>query len=185
VVDIEAANSSYTIAISKGPDPVVREPFVWRAGLPILIVSLSPGIDLTLEDWLVHASTQPSDSRAKARLRWHWTWLSWTLLALALTGTAVSAWRRPEAPTATGRVLVQAIVKSVTGKTPEQTAQLRGFLQQILLESVPVQEALDGLKIPTTPAWVRAQFVARARRVFLARIAAVKAELDAFGARLA
>jgi hypothetical protein len=186
VVDVDVSGGPRrSLAISKAPNASLREPFLWRSGLPIRLTPSAPGGKLTLEDWVVHSSAQPSDSRDKSWWRTRWTWASWILLALAVLGAAVTAWPRTEPVLGTGHALVKAIVESVTSSSPEQSARLRTFLRQVLLESVGVQEALDGLAIPSSPAWVRAQFVARARSVFLARIAAVKAELDAYGNRLA
>ncbi len=174
------------VGISKAPDPQQRTPFVWRAGLPIQLVLNGPSSGtLMLEDWSVHAVAQPSDSRAKAQWRTWWTRCSWVLLAFAIIGAAVTAWPRKEEPeVATSLTLVRTIVSTITGSDPQQTVQLRSFLRKVLLESVPVREALDALKIPSSPYRTRPQFVARARRVFLDRITAVKTELDSFGDRL-
>lgn len=178
-------DGEWALSISKGPNSAQRDPFLWRAGLPVRVVLSGPASGpLILQDWIVNATAQPSDSRDKARWRNWWTWFSWVLLTLAIIGAAVTAWPRPELEAATSLALVRSIVSSVEGDDAQHTTRVRIFLRKVLLESVPVREALDALKIPSTPFRTRPQFVARARRVFLDRIAAVKAELDAFGERL-
>ena len=174
------------VSISKAPDPQKRTPFTWAAGLPVRLVRIGPASgSLLIEDWTVHSTTQPSDSRDKARLRAWWTKASWVMIVLASIGAAVTAWpKKEEPPVASAVSLVRTIISGIDGVDENETTQLRTFLKKVLLESVPVQEALDALRIPSNPYRVRPQFVARARRVFLERISAVKGELDAFGQRL-
>lgn len=106
------------------------------------------------------------------------------LLALALVGAAITAWPKEEPQVAGSVVLVRAIVSTIDGTDAEQTAQPRAFLKKVLLDGVPVREALDALKIPSTPYRIRPQFVARTRRIFLDRISTVKQDLDALADRL-
>lgn len=70
----------HEVKISKQPNPPDGVPFLWRAGLPLDLETLgSPGVPITLEDWVVFPNNQPSDTRAKAQGRWWWTRISWGL----------------------------------------------------------------------------------------------------------
>jgi hypothetical protein len=174
------------VSISKAPDAQKQDPFTWRAGSPVRVVRTgAPTGPLTLSDWAVYATTQPSDTARKALIRTWWTRISWVLLVLALGGAALTAWPKREEPQAVGSLaLVRSIVSTIEGTDAEQTALLRRFLTKVLLEGVPVREALDALNIPSTPYHVRPQFRGRARRVFLDRVSTVKQDLDALGERL-
>jgi hypothetical protein len=186
VVAAQAMGAAQQLSISKPPDPQRQEPFVWRTGSQIRVVRNGPSSDpIRLDDWAVYATTQPSDTASKALLRTWWTRGSWVMLILALVGAGLAAWPKAETPQIAGSVaLVRSIVSTVDGTDAADTDQARAFLRKVLLEGVPVREALDALRLPTTPYRIRPQFVARARRIFLDRIFTVKQDLDALGDRL-
>ena len=185
-VDVQAAGPSRRhISISKAPSPPQGTPFSWRAGVPLELAHSSGEVGpLVVEDWIIYPSTQASDSATKARLRRIWTVISWVLLAISVAGVAITTWSEKEESLVMPVALVRSIVGSVEGVNATETKQLRSFLSKVLIRGATVNEALDSLAIPRKPFYMRPRFQARARRVFLDRIDAVKAELDDFGARL-
>lgn len=117
-------------------------------------------------------------------MRTRWTWASWVLLFVTLAGGGLAAWPKKDGRVASSRALIEGVVAGLKGKSKEQTELIGGLLRQVLLESVPVEEALDTLKLPSSPKWIRQQLVARARHLFLERVSTLKSELDDYVQRL-
>jgi len=176
----------HEVKISKQPNPPDGVPFLWRAGLPLDLETLgSPGVPITLEDWVVFPNNQPSDTRAKAQRRWWWTRISWGLLVLSLIGTVLTALKeKEERETVTTLTLVRTIIISIEGQSQEETKKVRVFLTKVLLQDTPIAEALTSVGVPENDKVTRFRFLARATSLFLERIRVVEVELDRYAAHL-
>jgi hypothetical protein len=179
----------FKVSISKRPNPPRGTPFVWGAGLELQIVRTTPGT-MTLDDWAVFPSSQAPDNFRLAARRHRWTAISWVLLVLGALGTALTALKGKDAGEAvTTRTLASAIVNDIDGENPEDTKRLRVFMRKVVLEEVPVDQALTKAGFPIPHTWPlkleRFQFQARAVRLFRERVDNVVTEFERYNQRLA
>jgi hypothetical protein len=89
----------------------------------------------------------------------------------------------------TTRTLASAIVNDIDGENPEDTKRLRVFMRKVVLEEVPVDQALTKAGFPIPRTWPlkleRFQFQARAVRLFRERVDNVVSEFERYNQRLA
>jgi hypothetical protein len=176
------------LEISK-PGAPAKTKFTWNAGMPLVLTHAGPRVrPLELHDWIVHQEKGRHDSAGNARQRRAWTVLSWLALVVSLVGVVFTASARASEPTATPAELVRRIVgvtvDGVVGKDDAETKGIRSYLRQVVLEGITAAEAMNALKIPLTPTYVRLGFHARATSLFKARITLVNDELNTFVAKL-
>jgi hypothetical protein len=115
--------------------------------------------------------------------------ISWVLLALAALGTVLTALKEKEpVEHVTARTLVTAILSDIDGRDEADTKRLRTFLKKVLIEDVPVGQALTHVGLSETDRWLekieRFQFQARARSLFQERVDNVLTELTRYDQRL-
>jgi len=178
----------HDISISKKPNPPAGEPFVWRAGVPLQIVE-GQGAAFEIEDWAVFPSNQAADNLRLAARRRNWTMISWALLTLAAIGTVLAALKEKEQiEPVTARALISAILNDIDGRDEADTKRLRTFLKKVLIEDVPVGQALTHVGLSEAEGWLaklaRFQFQARATSLFQARVENVVTELTRYSERL-
>jgi len=171
----------YEIAISKQPVPPVGVPFDWPSGVPLeLGIDSKVGGAITVADWAVFNSRQEADTKAKVRQRFLWTRFSWGLLGAALLGAALTALaekdERQNADPA--RTLIKTIVVSIEGKSRADTRKIRRFLRKILVDGMPITEAVgsSGYDYADKRKW--GPFLLRSKELFNDRAGRVQKDLD-------
>ncbi|HEX5226844.1 MAG TPA: hypothetical protein VFW44_04005 [Bryobacteraceae bacterium] len=188
IVSRPLPDGSTEVTVSKQPNPPQGAPFVWGAGLELKLVETTPGADSTLEDWAVFPSNQAPDSLELAARRRQWTRISWALLALSAIGAIVTALKEKDTEAVTTRTLAGAMINDIVGDNDAETKKLRGFMKKVVLEEVPVDQALTQVGFPPPDTWEhrrpRFQFQAKAVNLFLERVDIVVAEFDRYTHRL-
>jgi len=183
------ADGSFEVTISKDPSPPVGVPFVWRAGVPLEILQVAPTDSLSSIDyWALYPSSQAPDDLGLATKRRQWTVVSWVLLPLALIGAIVSVLKERDSHEAvTTRTLARAIIDDIAGRDAKETKKLRLFMRKVVLEEVPVGQALVLVGF-VSGAWTQRRagyaFQARATKLFRDRVDIVLAEFDRYNRRL-
>lgn len=180
------------VTISKAPNPPRGTPFVWGAGLDLQIADSGAVIAPTVENWAVFPSGQAPDSQSLATRRRRWTIVSWILLPLAAFGTALTALTALKetggAERVTTRTFVTAIINDIDGDSPAETKRLRLFIRRVVLDDVPVDQALTKAGFKSAGAWAakreRYAFQAKAIHLFRTRADNVVAEFGRYGERL-
>lgn len=188
IVSRPLADGSTEVTVSKMPNPPRGTPFLWGAGLELQLAEITPG-DSTLVDWAVYPSNQAPDSLELAHRRREWTYISWVLLGLSLIGAVVTALKEKDSgESVTTRTLAGAMIGDIVGNDDADTRKLRGFMQKVVLQEVPVEQALTQIGFPPPDSWQnrrpRFQFQAKAVSLFLERVDIVVAEFDRYTHRL-
>lgn len=111
------------------------------------------------------------------------------MLPLALIGTVLTVVKEKETgESVTARALIGAVVSDVAGDDDAETGKLRTFLRKVLLEDVPVDQALTQVGLPDLGTWPskrdRIRFFNRAKGLFQGRVDGVLAELIRYRQRL-
>lgn len=189
IVSHPLGNGTTEVIISKQPNPPQGTPFVWGAGLELKLVETTAGDAAKLEDWAVFPSNQAPDSLSFATRRRQWTRISWVLLAFSLLGTIITALKEKDTKDGvTTRTLAGAMIDDIVGNTKADTKKLHSFMRKVVLQEVPVDQALTQVGFPPPDSWrnrlPRFQFQARAVSLFLERVDIVTAEFDRYTHRL-
>lgn len=179
----------FEVTISKKPNPPKGTPFVWGAGLELQIADARASVAPVVDDWAVFPSGQAPDSSTLAARRRQWTIASWILLPLAALGAMLTALKEREGgERVTTRTFAVAIINDIVGETPADTKKLHLFMRRVLLEEVPVDQALIQVGYPNPNTWPlkvkRYKFQARAIQLFRTRVDNVVAEFDRYNQRL-
>lgn len=169
--DTRDGSDQWIAIVAEGQKP--QEKFKWPSGAALLVYSSdnSPG-SLTLNDWRVFLSDKDYDSMDRAKWR---TWVfrgSVALLILALIGGGLEGYSKltEEAPPFTSQRCIEYLIKSTKGKTAQETKWMRAILTNVLLETVPVADALASLPLANfqrKALWfkTRSQFRSRLERL--------------------
>ena len=182
-------DGSTEVTISRDPNPPIGTPFVWGAGLPLQIVQMTPTDALSsIDDWALFPSSQAPDDLRLATKRRRWTLVSWVLLPLAAIGAILSVLKEREAHEAvTTRTLARAIIDDIAVKDSKETKKLRLFMRKVVLEEVPVGQALAHVGF-AAGVWTEKRagyaFQARATKLFRDRVDIVLTEFDRYSRRL-
>jgi len=189
IVSRSLGERRFEVTISKQPNPPKGTPFVWGNGLELQIVGIDPRLPTTVEDWNVFPSAQAHDSLQLARRRHQWTTVSWVLFVLGVIGAVLTALKEKDATEpVTTRMLATAIVYDIVGESDEETKKLRVFMKKVVLEEVPVDQALIHAGFPKSSDFKvnikRYMFLARATKIFRARVDNVVTEFIRYSERL-
>ena len=157
--------------------------------MPLQIVQMTPTDALSsIDDWALFPSFQAPDDLRLATKRRRWTLVSWVLLPLAAIGAIVSVLKEREAHEAvTTRTLARAIIDDIAVKDSKETKKLRLFMRKVVLEEVPVGQALAHVGF-AAGVWTEKRagyaFQARATKLFRDRVDIVLTEFDRYSRRL-
>jgi hypothetical protein len=154
--------------IVSGPSPSAqRTKFTWPAGLEVFLAL--PDQRLTsemVEDWRIYLDKDQYDSKGRELRRTLWNGFSILLLGVLL----VSAFKRekpPEQSSFTAEVCIGRIIDGIESSSEEETARIKKFLSDVVLEGASVREALEATGLSQK---AQQAFFFKAKRAFLDRL---------------
>jgi hypothetical protein len=134
------------VADSQKPE----EKFNWPSGAILFLTSTNGG-GITPNDWQIYLSEQAFDSKSRARWRNVVFGFSIFFLLLSLAGVTLEALQRHKderiAPF-THEDCLNRLIMSSEGSSSEETEWMRSILRKVLLQTVPVGDALAPIPLP-------------------------------------
>ncbi len=121
-----------------------EEKFHWPSGATLYLTTAN-GVSVLPSDWRVYLADQAYDSMGRAMWRKIALGCSLVFLCLSLTGGILEGLARAkvEPPASfTHEHCLSALIMSTEGASPQQTEWMRSILRKVLLETVPVADAL-------------------------------------------
>jgi hypothetical protein len=134
--------------VADGQKP--QEKFKWPSGATVIVsCSEENPASLTLTDWRVFLSDKDYDSKERARWRRILFVVSAALLVLALIGGLLEGYSKltEKTPFLTSQRCIEDLISSTGGATTQETRWMRSILTKVLLEGVPVTDALAPLPL--------------------------------------
>lgn len=146
--ELAQGSEQWIAIVADGQKP--QEKFKWPSGATLLVNSSDRNeASLTPSDWRVFLSDKDYDSRDRANWRRTLFRVSLVLLGLALVGGLLEGYSRlkEESPPFTSQRCVQELIETTGGATGQETEWIQAVLTKVLLEGVPVTDALAPLPL--------------------------------------
>ena len=130
--------------------PKREEKFHWPSGATLYLTTTN-GVSVMPSDWQVYLADKTYDSKGRAMWRKIALAGSLVLLCLCLTGGILEGLARPkEEPQAsfTHERCLSELMRGTEGTSAQQTEWMRSILRKVLLETMPVKDALAPIPLP-------------------------------------
>jgi hypothetical protein len=153
--------NQWVAIVAAGQKP--EEKFKWPSGTQILI-TFKNGSSLALSDWRLYLSDQAFDSKERAIWRSIAFVASIVCLVLAVLGGGLEAKAnlKEEEVTFTHERCLEQMIRTVEGKTPQETEWMRVVLTKVVLQRIPPKDAIASL--PLKPYLQRGLFLGASKQ---------------------
>jgi len=126
-----------------------EEKFHWPSGATLYLTTAN-GVSVVPDDWRVYLAGQAYDSRGRAMWRKIASGFAFLFFCLSLTGGILEGLARAKVEPAvsfTHERCLSELIMGTEGANPKETEWMRSILRKVLLETVPVADALKPIPL--------------------------------------